>query len=107
MVSRYGGEEFALMMPATSLAHGAERAETLRKAIKQLHLAHRGRTLGTITASFGVAAFPELGASWAEIVNAADRALYQAKADGRDRVVVGLGKAPADRHQAKASKTLA
>lgn len=107
VVSRYGGEEFALMMPATSLAHGAERAEALRKAIKQLHLAHRGRTLGTITASFGVAAFPELGASWAEIVNAADRALYQAKADGRDRVVVGLGKAPADRHQAKASKTLA
>lgn len=107
VVSRYGGEEFALMMPATSLAHGAERAEALRKAIKQLHLAHRGRTLGTITASFGVAAFPELGASWAEIVNAADRALYQAKADGRDRVVVGLGKAHADRHQAKASKTLA
>ncbi|MER9300132.1 diguanylate cyclase [Mesorhizobium sp. M0621] len=107
VVSRYGGEEFALMMPATSLADGAERAEALRKAIKQLHLAHRGRTLGTITASFGVAAFPELGASWAEIVNAADRALYQAKADGRDRVVVGLGNAHADRQQAKASKSVA
>ncbi|WP_136619785.1 MULTISPECIES: diguanylate cyclase [Mesorhizobium] len=107
VVSRYGGEEFALMMPATSLADGAERAEAVRKAIKQLHLAHRGRTLGTITASFGVAAFPELGASWAEIVNAADRALYQAKADGRDRVVVGLGKAHADRQQAKASKSVA
>jgi diguanylate cyclase (GGDEF)-like protein/PAS domain S-box-containing protein len=93
VVSRYGGEEFALMMPATSLADAAERAEALRKAIKQLHLTHRGRTLGTITASFGVAAFPELGASWVEIVNAADRSLYQAKADGRDRVVAGLGKA--------------
>lgn len=89
VVSRYGGEEFALMMPGTSLADGAERADTLRKAVKQLHLAHRGRTLGTITASFGVAAFPDLGVSWTEIVNAADRALYQAKADGRDRVVVG------------------
>lgn len=107
VVSRYGGEEFALMMPATSLAEGAERAEALRKAIKQLHLAHRGRTLGTITASFGVAAFPELGASWAEIVNAADRALYQAKAEGRDRVVVGLGKAHAERQRSKASKGVA
>lgn len=90
VVSRYGGEEFALMMPGTSLADGAERAEALRKAIKQLHLTHRGRTLGTITASFGVAAFPELGASWTEIVNAADHALYKAKAEGRDRVVTGL-----------------
>jgi diguanylate cyclase (GGDEF)-like protein/PAS domain S-box-containing protein len=107
VVSRYGGEEFALMMPGTSLADGAERAEALRKAIKQLHLAHRGRTLGTITASFGVAAFPELGASWVEIVNAADRSLYQAKADGRDRVVAGLGKAPADRQLSKASKNVA
>jgi len=96
VVSRYGGEEFALMMPGTSLADAAERAEALRKAIKQLHLAHRGRTLGTITASFGVSAFPELGASWVEIVNAADRSLYQAKADGRDRVVAGLGKADPD-----------
>ncbi|UVK56847.1 diguanylate cyclase [Mesorhizobium sp. AR02] len=93
VVSRYGGEEFALMMPGTSLADAAERAEALRKAIKQPHLAHRGRTLGTITASFGVSAFPELGASWVEIVNAADRSLYQAKADGRDRVVAGLGRA--------------
>ena len=107
VVSRYGGEEFALMMPGTSLADGAERAEALRKAIKQLHLAHRGRTLGTITASFGVAAFPELGASWAEIVNAADRALYQAKADGRDRVVAGPSKTAASQKPSKVSKSVA
>ncbi|RUX27522.1 diguanylate cyclase [Mesorhizobium sp. M2A.F.Ca.ET.042.01.1.1] len=96
VVSRYGGEEFAVMMPGTSLVDAAERAEALRKAVKQLHLAHRGRTLGTITASFGVSAFPELGSSWAEIVNAADRSLYQAKADGRDRVVAGLRKTDPD-----------
>jgi len=104
VVSRYGGEEFALMLPATSLADAAERAEALRKAIRQLHLTHRGRTLGTITASFGVSAFPELGASWVEIVNAADRSLYQAKADGRDRVVAGLGKADPDWDRSVADK---
>ncbi|RWE41664.1 MAG: diguanylate cyclase [Mesorhizobium sp.] len=106
VVSRYGGEEFALMMPGTSLADAAERAEALRKAIKQLHLTHRGRTLGTITASFGVSAFPELGASWVEIVNAADRSLYQAKADGRDRVVAGLGTADPDWDAAKVNQSV-
>nr|WP_246723874.1 diguanylate cyclase [Mesorhizobium japonicum] len=107
VVSRYGGEEFALMMPGTSLADAAERAEALRKAIKQLHLTHRGRTLGTITASFGVSAFPELGASWVEIVNAADRSLYQAKADGRDRVVAGLGRADPQWDLSTASQSVA
>jgi diguanylate cyclase (GGDEF)-like protein len=88
VVSRYGGEEFALVMPGASLEEGTERAEALRLAIRQLHLSHRGRTLGTITASFGVAAYPEHGPGWPELVNAADHALYQAKGEGRDRVVV-------------------
>jgi diguanylate cyclase (GGDEF)-like protein/PAS domain S-box-containing protein len=90
VVSRYGGEEFAVVMPGASLEEGAERAEAVRLAIRQLHLAHRGRTLGTITASFGVAAYPKHGSGWPELVNAADHALYQAKGEGRDRVVVGL-----------------
>lgn len=92
VVSRYGGEEFAIVMPGISLEDGIERAEALRKAIKQLHLSHRGRTLGTITASFGVASFPEHGSAWVEIVNTADHALYQAKGAGRDRVAVGRSK---------------
>jgi len=94
-------------LPGTSLADAAERAEALRKAINQLHLAHRGRTLGTITASFGVSAFPELGASWVEIVNAVDRSLYQAKADGRDRIVAGLGKADPNWDLPTASQSVA
>ncbi|MDX8433534.1 diguanylate cyclase [Mesorhizobium abyssinicae] len=97
VVSRYGGEEFALVMPGASLEEGAQRAETLRQAIKQLHLAHRGRTLGTVTASFGVAAYPEHGAGWAELTNAADHAQYDAKAEGRDRVVVARNNAPGER----------
>ncbi|TIV14195.1 MAG: diguanylate cyclase, partial [Mesorhizobium sp.] len=97
VVSRYGGEEFALVMPGCSLEEGAQRAETLRQAIKHLHLAHRGRTLGTVTASFGVAAYPEHGTGWAEITNAADHAQYDAKAEGRDRVVVARSTPPGER----------
>ncbi|TIV47347.1 MAG: GGDEF domain-containing protein, partial [Mesorhizobium sp.] len=60
VVSRYGGEEFALVMPGCSLKEGAKRAETLRQAIKQLHLAHRGRTLGTVTASSASPPIPSM-----------------------------------------------
>ncbi|CAN7563820.1 diguanylate cyclase [Rhizobium sp. LjRoot254] len=87
VVSRYGGEEFAVVMPGASLQEGIERAEALRVAVKQLHVTHRGRTLGTITMSLGVAAYPEHGASWSELANAADHALYKAKEEGRDRAV--------------------
>ncbi len=97
VVSRYGGEEFAIVMPGCSLEEGAERAEALRQAIRQLHLTHRGRTLGTVTVSFGVAAYPEHGSGWAEITNAADHALYDAKGEGRDRVVVAKSGAPSER----------
>jgi diguanylate cyclase (GGDEF)-like protein len=97
VVSRYGGEEFALVMPGASLQEGAERAETLRVAVKQLHVTHRGRTLGTITVSLGVAVYPEHGASWSELANAADHALYKAKEEGRDRVVTARSGTQTDR----------
>lgn len=91
VVSRYGGEEFALVMPGASLQEGADRAEALRAAVKQLHVTHRGRTLGTITVSLGVAAYPEHGTGWSELANAADHALYKAKEEGRDRVMAAPG----------------
>ncbi|MER8436969.1 diguanylate cyclase [Mesorhizobium sp. M1312] len=47
--------------------------------------------------SFGVAAYPEHGAGWAELTNAADHALYEAKGEGRDRVVVARSGAPGER----------
>lgn len=94
VASRYGGEEFALAMPGISLAGGQERAESLRQAIRELHLVHRGRTFGTVTASFGVAAFPESGLAWSDIITAVDHALYQAKSEGRDCVVVAKGHPP-------------
>lgn len=83
LVARYGGEEFAVLLPETRAEQAVELAERLRHAIESADYGNVGR----ITASFGVA---ELGAdgSPTEVVANADRALYEAKAQGRNRVVL-------------------
>lgn len=83
---RYGGEEFMLVLPGMEPGCASERAEELRRAIAGTPLG-AGATRPTLTASFGVASFPQDGATVAEVVRAADRALYEAKNGGRDRVV--------------------
>ena len=86
---RYGGEEFVLILPEVPLEFARRRAEEcLREAVRQLHVSHRGRIIGPITVSAGVAAFPEHGKTPAALVHAADSALYRAKSEGRDRVRV-------------------
>jgi diguanylate cyclase (GGDEF)-like protein/PAS domain S-box-containing protein len=85
---RYGGEEFNIILPECSLASGRERAEGLRKAAKALQVAFRGQSYGGITLSVGLAVFPEDGGDGVTLLQRADEALYRAKAEGRDRVVV-------------------
>jgi diguanylate cyclase (GGDEF)-like protein len=85
---RYGGEEFLLIMPEASLEIAAQRADLLRSEIKQMTWECRGRTLGSVTLSCGVAAFPQHGKLPEGLLQAADLALYQAKHDGRDRVAI-------------------
>ena len=89
---RYGGEEFTIFAPGAALADGERRADALRQAIASLSLVHNGRPLGTITASFGVAAFPLHGATPAEVLQAADEALFRAKKAGRNRVEIAPAK---------------
>ena len=85
---RYGGEEFTLILTAAASEGTRLRTEQFRQAARGLEVRHGGRSLGGITVSAGVAAFPEHGFTATEILRAADEALYQAKARGRDRVVV-------------------
>jgi diguanylate cyclase (GGDEF)-like protein/PAS domain S-box-containing protein len=85
---RYGGEEFIIIMPDASLENTYARAEQLREAIKHLEFRSGGQPIGMVTASMGIAAFPDHAGTVEALVRAADTALYQAKRSGRDRVLV-------------------
>jgi diguanylate cyclase (GGDEF)-like protein len=82
-VARYGGEEFTLLLPATPKDEALRISERLRRRMAELASADTGRP---VTASFGVASFPEDAAEEGALLSAADSALYAAKAAGRDRV---------------------
>lgn len=85
---RYGGEEFVVILPDARLEDGRRRAEQLREAVKHIALSYQGKTLGPISLSVGVAAYPEHGDNPETLLAMADGALYQAKRLGRDRVAV-------------------
>jgi diguanylate cyclase (GGDEF)-like protein/PAS domain S-box-containing protein len=92
---RYGGEELAVVLPETTLECARVRAEHMRRAIRETNLTHAGQTLPGPTASFGVAVYPANGRKPADLLKAADQALYRAKQAGRDRVCVVEESAPA------------
>lgn len=88
MAARYGGEEFAAILPDTDEDGAYLVAEAFRRSLADVKLPHRGSERGFLTASVGVATYmpDNLNRSAAEIIRAADEALYSAKAAGRDRV---------------------
>ncbi|MFY9752336.1 MAG: diguanylate cyclase [Candidatus Acidiferrales bacterium] len=85
---RYGGEEFALVLPDASLEIAQSRAEAVREGVKHLAWQQQVPSAKSVTVSAGVSAFPQHGGSAPAILLEADRALYAAKAAGRDRVVL-------------------
>jgi diguanylate cyclase (GGDEF)-like protein len=85
IAARYGGEEFALILPQTTLPGALVMAERLRALIEAQSVEIPGGTLH-VTASLGVAAFPGHAKTAGDLLEAADKALYRAKAGGRNRV---------------------
>jgi diguanylate cyclase (GGDEF)-like protein len=87
LVARYGGEEFALLLPGLDLPRIASLAEEARQSIEDLLITHAEAPCGYVTISIGVeSVVPKAGQTAADLVEAADRALYTAKRRGRNRV---------------------
>jgi diguanylate cyclase len=89
VVTRYGGEEFAIILPQTPQEVGAHLAEQLRSAVgtRTITKKNSNQSLGTITLSIGVAQH-QPGETLLQLIDRADKGLYQAKHSGRNRVVV-------------------
>jgi diguanylate cyclase (GGDEF)-like protein/PAS domain S-box-containing protein len=85
---RFGGEEFVVVLPDTDRDGAAMRGERILAVVRDLHVAHNDKPLGSITISIGLAMYPQNGESVKAIVQSADQALYQAKGAGRDRLVM-------------------
>lgn len=88
LVARYGGEEFAVILPATNTEGAARVADQIKTAVEELRITHKSSQIsGYITLSYGIAAMvPTAGDSWKRLIEAADQALYRAKAKGRNRI---------------------
>ncbi len=84
---RYGGEEFLLLLPGCPLEDAYPKAEAIREAIAQLRVSAGGSTLSRVTASLGIACYPQHGERFEDLIRAADVALYKAKAAGRNQIV--------------------
>jgi diguanylate cyclase (GGDEF)-like protein len=85
---RYGGEEFLMILPEATREITQIRAEHIREEIRELKVQYEGQTLEAITLSLGVAMFPQHGSTKDVLFSAVDHALYRAKNEGRDRVIV-------------------
>ena len=94
IICRYGGEEFAIILPESSAQDAASRAELLRISARTLKLKHNDVILDPVTLSAGIAGFPEHASSARELLQVADACLYEAKKSGRDRIILAKVKVP-------------
>jgi diguanylate cyclase (GGDEF)-like protein len=88
VICRYGGEEFAIVLPEAEAEDAVRRSEGLREAARSLRARHLGNVLDAITVSIGIAAYPEHASGGEELLRVADASLYRSKAMGRDRITV-------------------
>jgi len=85
---RYGGEEFTLVLQEADAGLALDRAEEIRRAAHHMAIEYRRQQLGPVTCSIGIASYPLHGDTPDRLIRRADRALYAAKEQGRDRVCV-------------------
>ncbi|WLT37466.1 diguanylate cyclase [Synechocystis sp. B12] len=107
LAARYGGEEFLIALPNTDLQGAIHIGEDIQAEITRLAIPHAQSAIADhVTLSIGCAStIPCLGSSWSKLVGAADQYLYEAKAQGRNRLVSGRwGKNPWD-NQANTTPT--
>lgn len=88
LACRFGGEEFALVVPGATREATAVVAERLLGAVRQMEVITDGMVLPGLTVSIGIGFFPEHGEATEDVIHAADQALYAAKEAGRDRCVI-------------------
>ena len=89
IVTRYGGEEFCILLPGTSKKEAILVAERIRHAVeKEKFPREKSLPLGRLTCSLGVASYPADGNTARSLINAADIALYRAKSGGRNRTIL-------------------
>ena len=89
-VARYGGEEFCIILPGAEKSESVLVAERIRQGIEKEKFPNEGSLpFGRLTASFGIASFPQDGHTFTTLIHSADMALYRAKAEGRNRIMLG------------------
>ena len=87
---RFGGEEFAIVLPGATLAIARNRAEDIRSTVEAMRFHYEGEVIGPLTVSAGVAALPPHSEDWNFVMHQADRALYTAKQAGRNKVFAAV-----------------
>jgi diguanylate cyclase (GGDEF)-like protein/PAS domain S-box-containing protein len=92
IVCRYGGEEFAFILPESSAKDAAKRVEELRQIAKMHKITCKEQVLDTVTFSVGIAAYPENGLTGEELFQTADTCLYESKANGRDCATIATSR---------------
>ena len=88
-VARYGGEEFAVILPETSKQEASVVAERIRASIAEyLFTTTTGKSIGKVTVTIGLSSFPEDAQDRIDLIDKADKSLYQGKASGKNRICV-------------------